>query len=339
MRKSSILILMKTSASLLLPLEYVTSITRDINKAKHRIVIFSHIIAYDDSTAELVAALCEAAQRGVAVEVAGDVFTYGILGGWKVVPLKPNERIRALRTMVKKFKKSGVQYRWIGQFGPFLFAGRSHVKWGVVDDKVYTFGGVNLYTKGLHEVVDYMLYETDQNLGDKLVEEQQRIATADRRGKFHRSREFDVQSGTVLIDGGRAGDSIIYRRACELSQKATNIIYVSQYCPTGKLGKIMHERGAQLYFSHWTQATGANNRLLIRVSMFLTGYKTIYARSKFIHAKFILFVMPDGSKVVLSGSHNFVWGGVLLGTREIALESSDPQVVKQLENFLTNHIV
>lgn len=329
---------MHPSSPLLLPLTYLHAITADVKKAQRRITIFSHIISYDESTEELVTALCEAAKRGVVVEVAGDVFTYGILGGWKVVPLKPNERIRALRTMVKQFKKNGVKYRWIGQFGPFLFAGRSHVKWCVIDDAVYSFGGVNLYAKGLRDVIDYMLHETDEALGSKLIEEQKRIALADKRGKFHRSREFASQYGKVLIDGGRAGDSIIYRRACELASKASAIVYVSQYCPTGKLGKIMAERGGQLYFSHWRQADSLNNRLLIRMSMFKTGYQTIYTKEAFIHAKFILFTMPDGKKIAISGSHNFVWAGVLLGTREIALETSEPGIIEALEGFLTDHI-
>jgi cardiolipin synthase len=320
-----------------MPLDYVKRLTEDVRKAKQRITIFSHIIAYDDSTDELVAALCEAAKRGVSVEVAGDVFTYGILGGWRVVPLKPNERIRALRTMIKKFKKSGVQYRWIGQVGPFLFAGRTHVKWAVVDDIVYSFGGVNLYAKGLRET-DYMLLEKNAKLGDHLVKEQRRIANADRISKFYRSHQFESENGNVLIDGGRPRDSIIYRRACVLAKKATDIVYVSQYCPTGPLGKIMNEQGAKLYFSHWRQAMSFNNRLLIRGSMFLTGYETLYKRPKFIHAKFILFTMPDGSKVALSGSHNFVRAGVLLGTREIDLETSDPLIVSALEDFLQKHI-
>jgi cardiolipin synthase len=328
---------MNPPVSLLLPHEYVRLLTEDVRKARQRITVFSHIIAYDEATDELIGALCAAAKRGVTVEVAGDVFTYGILGGWQMVPLKPNERIRALRTMVKKFKKSGVQYRWIGQFGPFLFAGRTHVKWAVVDDIVYSFGGINLYAKGLGET-DYMLREVNAELGDHLIQEHARIARADRLNKFYRSHEFVSQNGHVLIDGGRPRDSIIYRRACALAKKATDIVYVSQYCPTGPLGKVMAERGAKLYFSHWRQAVSLNNRLLIRSSMFLTGYETLYDRPAFIHAKFILFTMPDGSKVALSGSHNFVRAGVVLGTREIALETSDPSVVAALEEFLVEHI-
>ncbi len=318
------------------PTEYVEALTRDITQAKQRVVLFSHIIGYDDSTRTLIDALCFAAERGVTVEVAGDVFTYGIMGGWKGTPFRPGKRVRALRAMVKKLRKSGVEYQWIGQLGPFLFAGRTHIKWCVVDDKVYAFGGVNLYEQGMR-TADYMLGGEDAMLADQIVEEHERIIRVNRQGRAYASHEFASAFGNVLIDGGRLFDSIIYKRACELAQKASDITFVSQYCPTGRLGKIMKQRGAKLYFSRWKSARGLN-RFLIRTSMFSTGYKTLYRRRTFIHAKCIIFAMPSGKKVALTGTHNFVRGGVVLGTREIALESSDPQIITELEAFLHEYI-
>ena len=326
-----------SAVELLVPKPYVQGLIRDIKKAKKRIVIFSHIIAYDSSTEDLVDALCAAAERGVAVEVSGDVFTYGILGAWKVLATKPNRRIQALRAMVKRFKKSGVKYRWIGQFGPFLFAGRTHVKWSVIDDIVYSFGGINLYQKGLEEV-DYMLRLVDQKLGDHLVHEQKRIAAADKSNRFYKSHSYTSSVGTVLIDGGRPQDSIIFRRAYELAEKAKDITLVSQYCPTGKVGKILTQKNAMLYFSHAHQAFGLN-KFWLRLTTFLTGYRSQYKRDGYIHAKFMLFTMPSGQKVALTGSHNFVRGGVILGNREIALETSEPQIITLLEQFCKDYIV
>ena len=48
--------------------------------------------------------------------------------------------------------------------------------------------------------------------------------------------------------------------------------------------------------------------------------------------------MKDGSKVAITGSHNFAYTGVLLGTREIALETADPQVISELERFIANEV-
>ncbi len=321
---------------LLEPLAYIQDITKRISRAKRRVVLFTHIIAYDDSTKTLVDALCAAAKRGVRVEVAGDIYTFGILGGYLSLPIVANERLRRLRTMQHKLKQAGVNYRWIGQFGPFLFAGRTHVKWCVVDDDVYGFGGVNLYKQGV-EIADYMLHVRDPELANNIEHEHDRIARADRNGRWYRSHHFPCLVGTVFIDGGKPFNSLIYRRACELAEQASSILYVSQYCPTAKLGKILAAKQARLYFSRW-QLIGGANRALIRLSMALTGYKTLYTRSVYNHAKYIIYTMPDGSKVALSGSHNFVHGGVILGTREIALETRNPTIITQLEDFFTTHI-
>lgn len=318
------------------PPAYAAALVKDIERAHHRVVLFSHILGCDASTRKLIDALCTAAERGVKVEVASDVFTYSIMGGWKSTPFTVDNRIRTLRTMAKEFKRSGVKFQWIGQLGPILFAGRMHIKWCVVDDKVYSFGGVNLYEEGL-QYADYMFGGRDGELGDRIVKEHERIVRTNRVGKAHRSYQFPSLYGTVLVDGGKMGDSIIYERACELARKAHSITFVSQYCPTGKLGKIMQAKGAKLYFSPWQLARGFN-RFLIRVSMAATGYKTLYNRQTFIHAKCIIYTMPDDSKIALTGTHNFVRGGVALGTREIALETSDPHIITQLEEFLTKYI-
>lgn len=318
------------------PSAYANALVKDIADSKHRVILFSHILGYDSDTEELIEALCDAAQRGVHVDVASDIFTYGIMGGWKISLLKRNKRIHALRIMVKKFRRSGVHFHWMGQLGPILFAGRMHIKWCVVDDKVYSFGGVNLYEEGLR-YADYMFGGIDAKLGDHLTKEHERIVRTYHFGKTHRSYKFSTLHGSALIDGGKIGDSIIYKRACELAQLAENITFISQYCPTGKLGKIMQAKGAKLYFSHWHLAHGLN-RLFIQASMTLTGYRTLYRRQTFIHAKCIIYTMPDGHKVALTGTHNFVRGGVALGTREIAMETSDPHIITQLESFLAKNI-
>ncbi len=325
---------MANTATLLEPTEYVAELTRRVEQARNRVAIFTHIIAYDESTTQLVEALCQAAMRGVTVEVSGDVYTFGILGGHN--PFR-NDRIRQLRAMQHKFKEAGVKYRWVGQFGPFLFAGRTHVKWCIVDDVAFSFGGINLYKTGL-SVTDFMLETKDHNLADALHAEQRRIARADRNGRWYRSHQFECRIGTVLIDGGRPFDSAIYRRAVELAEQAKDIRFVSQYCPTGRLGTILDDKNAELHFNHYSLASNAN-KFLIQTSMIKTGFKTSYKKSVYNHAKFILFTMPNGRKIALSGSHNFVWGGVVLGTREIAIETQHPDIIKQLEAFYQKHIV
>lgn len=329
---SRILKPMTAKTELLTSKAYVDDLIKEARAATTRIILFTHIIAYDESTERLIDELCAAAERGVVVEVSGDVYTFGILRGWNTL----NSDIRKLRFMIKRLRESKVKYRWIGTFGPFLFAGRTHVKWCIIDGIAYSFGGVNLYSKGI-ENTDYMLKIPDALLANQLVEEHHKITLHDRNAWLSKSRSFDCSVGTVLLDGGIAFDSIIYRRACELAEKASEILFVSQYCPTGKLGKLMSQKKSKLYFSNYDLASGAN-RLLIKTSMRKTGYDTLYKKSVYNHAKFIIFTMADGKKTALTGSHNFVWGGVVLGTREINLETTDKHIISQLETFFAHHI-
>jgi cardiolipin synthase A/B len=48
--------------------------------------------------------------------------------------------------------------------------------------------------------------------------------------------------------------------------------------------------------------------------------------------------MPSGEKIAITGSHNFSHSGVMFGTREIGLETSDPLVIDQLEQFHKTHV-
>ena len=92
-----------------------------------------------------------------------------------------------------------------------------------------------------------------------------------------------------------------------------------------------------LYFNRREQAS-LLNRILLWFSTTVSGLRTEYEKKPYLHAKFIIFTMPDGKKVAISGSHNFAYTGVLFGTREIALETKDPAIIEQLESFVKQHV-
>jgi cardiolipin synthase len=316
----------------MLPVAYVTDAAKHIRQAKSRVSFLSMVVADDKSTDSLIDALSEAAERGVSVEVAADVFTYGELGGFIWPTRYRSKQSRATNRMAKQLNKSGVKFTWLGRSHSLIYTGRTHIKWCVVDDTIYSFGGVNLYEKGI-ENFDYMFKVRDSALADKLIDEYHRLARADAGGYAYRSHSFKHRDDTILIDGGIFGDSIIYRRVCKLAKEASNVTFVSQYCPTGKLSNILKKTHAELYFNQPSNAK-ALNHFVIRLGMILTGNKTLYTKSRYLHAKFMIFDMPDGRRIAITGSHNFSNAGVLLGTREIALQTEDPQVIAQLEGFL-----
>lgn len=305
--------------------------------AKTRIYLISMVIADHPKTHQLIAELEAAARRGVEVVVMADIFTFGEVSGGFLPVRYYNKDARATSRMAKILKNTGVKFMWLGRSRLTLFNGRTHSKWCVADNHVFSFGGVNMYEGGI-ENVDYMFSVEDAVLADRIVDEQKRIQRAEQRSGNFSSVAVEHGDATILFDGGIVGQSVIYRRACELAEQAVSITFVSQYCPTGKLASILKKRNTTLFYNRVEQASGLN-KIVISVSQTLSGLKTQYKKNTYLHAKFILFTMPDGTKRALSGSHNFAYTGVLLGTREIALETDDPLVVSQLETFLKKQVM
>lgn len=328
---------MAKTPQLLLPADYVKGASKSINKAKSRVAFISMIITDDTATSKLIDNLAEAARRKVRVDVAADMYTYTELSGSFIPSHYYSKKVRSTTRMAKEFGTAGVHFNWLGRFSATTFSGRTHSKWCVIDDTVYTFGGVNVYKYGISNT-DFMIKINDANLATRLVNEHHRIVSADKGRYSYRSHSFEINDGTVLVDGGFSGDSIIYRRVCELTKDAKDVVLVSQYCPTGKLSRLLNKTKAKLYFNPWQTAEGFN-RHIIRVGMAFSKQRTLYVRDEYLHAKFMLFTMNDGSRVAVTGSHNFVHGGVILGTREIALETRNPVIIKQLERFAANYVI
>lgn len=327
---------MKTP-KLLLPLDYVEIATKRIDQATEHVSFLCMMVTDDKATDDLIDALAAAAKRGVDVQVAADVFTYGELGG-HFIPLKYYSKTgRKVTKMARELIDSGVKFTWLGRLSTLPMTGRTHTKCLVVDDTVYSFGGVNLYDVSLG-YTDFMFECVDQQLAMELRDETTRLIQADKKNFSYRSHEFTFgKHNKVLIDGGFQADSIIYRRAVALSKEAKEILFVSQYCPSGKLQRTMSKKKTRLYFNPPSNASFWNG-VIIRTGMLLSGEKTSYKRKNYLHAKFMIFTMEDGSKVALTGSHNFVPGTVIFGTKEMALETRDKKIIAQLENFFKTRV-
>ncbi len=328
-----------TSFSLMLPSDYLLDLCESVKNSKERIDIITLVFFEDEATKELVDALCDASERGVHVSVGLDLyFTYKEIGAneprWNYI----RAQVKRMRATRKKLVSHGVKVRWLGQGGLTFFSQRTHIKWSVVDGTVYSFGGVNLYAEGIANN-DYIFKTTDIRLAERLAGEHDLVINTDKAGRAYPSHYFSIDQHTVLIDGGRFFDSIIYRRVCHYASQAKHVIYVSQYCPTNKLSRLLKRTDTDFYFNHWQNADDNLNRILIRVSSFVHRIKPLYTKKQYLHAKFMIFTMPDGSEIAITGSHNFVAGGAMLGTREVALETSDPTIIEQLKSFLTEYIM
>ena len=326
-----------TTMKLLPAKEFIVDATKRIRSAEKRIAVLAMVVADHPSTHDFFEALFDAARRGVDVHVAADIFTYGEVSG-SFLPIRYySKKSRNTTSMSKRLREAGVKFHWLGRSHTTIISGRTHSKWCVVDDISYTFGGVNLYQEGIEKNVDYMFKVSSAKLSESLFNEHIRLERADRSGRLQKSRQFDDNNNHILIDGGIFGNSIIYHRACDLASSAKSIVFVSQYPPTSKLARLILEKSHKLYFNRPKNASFVN-RFVIRASMFRSNVQTSYRRQRYLHAKCLIFYMPDGSRVAITGSHNFNFTGVVLGTREIALETRDSAIIDQLEAFIRTEI-
>ncbi|GIG54873.1 phospholipase D-like domain-containing protein [Demequina activiva] len=318
-------------ARLLLPHEYLADATAAIAQARTRVRVTTLTIADEDRTGDLIEALVAAARRGVDVRVAADVFTYADAAGTFLPRRYLTRRRRESSALASRLSDAGVRFTWLGSERGLIWRGRTHTKLCVVDDVAYAFGGVNLDDRGATNV-DYMLRLADPLLADQLTAVYGRIVRMNACERGHRSAVLQRGEDAVLVDGGMPGESVIYERALTLASQAEHVLLVSQYCPTGPLGRAIAARPHQLWFNAPRNASPAN-RALIAGSMAVTGYRTRYRSRRYLHAKCLVFTMAGGERVAITGSHNFVLGGVRLGTREIALETRSTALIEQLLTF------
>lgn len=324
------------SPTLLSPQAYIADATARIHAATRRVRVIALTIADERETEALLDALVAAARRGIDVCVAADTFTYADAGGRFVPKGYLTKSRRAGMAMARELTEAGVRFDWLGRDGGLPWRGRTHTKFCVVDDTAYSFGGVNLDDQGATNV-DYMLRVTDHRLAEDLVRVYERTRRANSREAGHRSLVLRYGKDQVLVDGGIPGDSVIYRRAVKYARKAARVVLVSQYCPTGELGEVIAAKESEMWFNPPRNA-GFFNRILIATSMLLTGHATRYTRRDYLHAKAIVFYLKSGKRVAITGSHNFVRGGVTLGTREIALLTKNPAVIDQIESFIQREV-
>jgi len=319
---------------------FIQDLVRKIDASTDRVAIVTTTLHDDcDAMHLLIKALQRAGDRGVTVSVAADALTYVepkefLIRSPKKQPLRAYRAMRSER----RLKSHKVSFHWLGRHSNITFAGRTHVKWMIVDDYTYSFGGINL-DHASFENTDYMIRLHSKSIANKMYHEHQRLLRADKGGHASRSHAVELTpTETLLVDGGLPADSIIYRRAVRLAREATDIVVVSQYCPTGLLSRILRRKHAKVYFNHWRHAQSINKGI-IGIGMLTSRKKTDYNRDNYLHAKFALFTMSDGRKVALTGSHNFMYSSVFVGTREVALQTENSAIIKKLETFLEKRVV
>lgn len=291
--------------------DYAAALARDIARAKKTVVLKTMTFRVGDRITTVCRALIDAQQRGVAVALVID--RYALL-------FFDRRTLSMLRTM----KKSGITIQWSGAVRLNPFSGRDHVKFSVVDDTVYAFGGINFKERALANY-DYMLRIRDIKLADFMIS---------RRYEAHPYTAHTY--GDVLYDRGKRGESIIYQQALRAMRSCTRVVFVSKMSPDSSLLEALRtRRNATILYN--TRRSGASVFTRLATRLARATEDNHYCGNRTIHAK-ILITTTKNHTSVITGSHNLNSLGVRFGTRELALSTHDANIVRAVERFV-KHIV
>ncbi len=313
--------------------KYHSRLLATLPKAKKRIVLAAMGVLCGNKTDAIFHEIEKAQRRGVQVHILLDAYT-GFAARKPGQPRGMWIRYKKTKPLLEELQKAGAHVSMVGKIGFNPFKGRCHVKITVVDDHCFSFGGIN-FTDESFDNQDYMLYTQNTDLADCLEQLVARIGGP--RRPLPNAELLLADNQSILFDGGEPGHSIIYDRALALTVQAKKVWYVSQMAPNNLLARALQRTDTSFFFNqpaymevpaNWGQAFDQQRFRLVN-SYTGTGY---------IHAKYMLFDLTDGTKALLSGSNNFNYRGVAYGTQEIALYSTDVKLWQRLFDYLTRQI-
>lgn len=336
-------------------LEYIADMTKRARAAKpgDRIVMMTLVLdPVDPPIGRLFDSLCKAAERGVKVMFMVDAYNLLLTGRNGIIkpgPLFYHREIPAetlaghpMLQALKRLEAAGGRGLITNRPGRRFtnpFAGRSHIKLGLVNDRIYV-GGCNLMVSS---EIDMMVGWNDPEAAAWLHDICDQIAvTGNTDDAFQDQdivRPLDART-ELLIDAGKPQQSIIYHKALQLIDEAKESVFITcQYFPnhvTARHLAAAHKRGAQvtIIYNHPDKDNWPFNlihRAVVRLerrrnpgSFFV---HELPAGTSFLHAK-VLATESAG----MVGSHNYVRAGVNWGTAEIALLRHDAEFGRHLRD-------
>lgn len=328
-------------------------------KAGDRIAMI--VMGFDPTeppVARVSQALLDALERGVRVSLVVDAYTF-LLNPKAELPgplwfqsdlrfithaFKPQLRIiNAIRSnpngQASVINKPGRPF-------PNPVAGRNHIKYTIINDRVFV-GGCNMYhTSWLDLMVSWQDKVTADYLYDIIQDLHHVESTKILFGG--QDQEVALDADTALyIDSGKRNQSLIFKKALELIDSAEkSLIITCQFFPNSITAKHLaaaHKRGVdvEIIYSHpakqghfgglGQQVSILRERSKHPAELF---QKMLPKSGPGLHAKLIAT-----EKGAIIGSHNYVQAGVLLGTAEIALLRYDTQFAKNAIAALKRELV
>jgi len=305
--------------------QYYLDLLAGFNQAKSEIIICSMTIDYGPKINQLFDAIKAALKRKVNVEIIIDKYSLSYMGEHSFKLINKRQRIiNELNTL----KDLGASVNIIGKVGLNPFAHRMHIKTTIIDGTTYSFGGINFNEESFSHN-DYTLQTTNSAINSHLKDILANVVSSCN----YLDKEYIIKDNlSILVDSGKPNHSIIYERACNLAREAKEVTVVSKMCPSGELGLILSKVPGYFYYNKALNSSFPSS-LAVLNDQLIYKLKNSYKDSTYLHAKFILFDLKDGTRCLLSGSHNFNWRGVKFGTKEICLYSTDQKLWNQLAQF------
>lgn len=215
-------------------------------------------------------------------------------------------------------------------------AGRSHIKIAVINNRIFV-GGCNLQGESQ---TDIMINWESADTADALYAIMSEVNRGQnvRRVLAQTDRRLTVDDNTkILIDSGVRGQSLIFKDALQLIDNARDwLVITCQFFPNSVTAKHLLravDRGVkvEVIFAHPMHhglIGGLGQHVsILRERTRLPKVLFEYAMARedpMLHAKLIAC---DAGMMI--GSHNYVRAGVMLGTAEIALKSSDEKLARE----------
>jgi cardiolipin synthase len=295
----------------------------------------------------LLNALKTAAQRGAEVDLIVDAYAFLVNDGKPgplfyraQLPKKLPKLYQRRLDILNELKVAGVRCTIINwPKKPFQnpFAGRSHLKFAVINERMY-IGGCNLNPG---DKADVMVGWDDKNTADWLYGLSQKIISKRnvKEAVNYHDLSFEVDAGSnLLFDAGVADRSRIYEAALDLIDSAQKeVLLTCQFFPnsvTARHLRLAAERGTKvtIIYNHPSAHPFPMNILHSLVTRYerLRCPKSFFKHElpkghPYLHAKVLV-----SEKAAMVGSHNYVTAGVRFGTAEIALHRTDQDFAHQL---------
>lgn len=328
--------------------DYLTDHLVEVQRAKDRVWLQTMALESGHFTNLLTQHLLAAVKRGVDVRISYDAYsTFVTDNSFNHLPSFSREQrehqkfvrknqLEMIRTLAEHCPIAQTNYpAGFSNLIPFRgVRGRDHKKISIVDETAY-IGGVNMAPLDTQRV-DFMLKTNDFSLADKLsmvfLQSFRGVPISD--GSIVSDKDH-----TLLIDAGKPGESIIMKRVYDLVKEEQECVtLISPFLPSGRLRNILNlacQRGVDVQVITSPQKlTGFTPRLSQLVHNFgqVRPVFKIFRYPEVVHAKALLF----GDRTAVIGSHNFDELFVKLGTEEIALLTTNPEITSQLKELSTS---